>query len=95
MKRALIYACLCASTMSLISCHEDGQTTTVSKSLWSHDTIVSHSNSTGTFTRTQYGQDIWGNRQITVSRGHANATQQGDLVSMGFKALDTFLNKPR
>jgi hypothetical protein len=67
----------------------------VSKSLWSSDTIVSNSNSNGTFTRTQYGNDLWGNRQITVSRGHANATQQGDMVDMGLKALASFLNEPR
>jgi hypothetical protein len=95
MKRPIFYTCLCAAIMSLISCNEDGQTTTVSKSLWSNDTIVSHSNSNGTFSRTQYGNDFWGNRQITVSRGHANATQQGDLVDIGLRALAKVLNDPR
>jgi hypothetical protein len=85
MKRPIFYTCLCAAIMSLISCNEDGQTSTVSKSLWSNDTIVSNSSSNGTFTRTQYGNDFWGNREITVSRGHANATQQGDLLEIGVK----------
>jgi hypothetical protein len=85
MKRTTITASLCAAVLSLISCNEDGQTTTVSKSLWSKNTIVSHSTSNGTFTRTQYGKDFWGNAQTTVTRGHPNATQQGDLAEIGLK----------
>lgn len=85
MKKSAICALLCTIAIGLVSCDEDGQTTTVSKSLFSNDTIVSHSNSNGSFTRTQYSRDFWGNRQTEVSRGHSNATQQGDLMEMGLK----------
>lgn len=95
MKHPIVTALLGIIGMSLISCNEDQQTTTVSKSLWSKDTIVSRCASNGTFTRTQYGHDFWGNRQISVSRGHANASQQDDLVAIGANALFSFLNKPR
>lgn len=91
MKRTTITASLCAAVLSLISCNEDGQTTTVSKSLWSNDTIVSHSTSNGTFTRTQYGQDFWGNPQTTVTRGHPNATQHGDVAAMVWKLGEALL----
>jgi len=83
----------CALAMSLISCKEDGQTTTVSRSLWSNDTIVSHSNSNGSFTRTQYGHDFWGNPRTVVTRGHSNPTQQDDLLAIGFKVGAAILSE--
>lgn len=82
--RLLLIPSLIAS-LFLVSC-EDEQTTTVSKSLWSGDTIVSRSCSDGSFTRTQYGNDIFGNRTITTTRGHDNATQQGDLAVLVLEA---------
>ncbi len=67
------------ASLALTSC-EDEQTTTVSKSLWGGDTIVSRSDSYGTYTRTEYDSDLFGNRTISTSRGHSNATEQGDLT---------------
>lgn len=69
------------SILALCSCDEDhSQRTTVSQSLVSKNTIVSHSRSDGTFTRTQYGTDFFGNRTTNVTQGHANATQQADFL---------------
>ena len=74
------------ASLFLVSC-QDEQTTTVSESLWSGDTIVSRSNSSGTYTRSQYGNDIFGNRTITTTRGHDNATQEGDLLMLLLEGL--------
>ena len=71
--------------LSLVSC-EDKQTTTVSKSLWGDNTVVSRSNSNGSYTRTEYGNDFFGNPTITTSRGHSNATEQGDLAILLLEA---------
>jgi len=71
--------------LPLVSC-EDKQTTTVSKSLWGDDTIVSRSNSNGSYTRTEYGNDFFGNQTVTTSRGHSNATEQGDLAAILLEA---------
>ena len=76
--------------LTLVSC-EDKQTTTVSKSLWGDDTIVSRSNSDGSFTRTEYGNDFFGNQRITTTRGHDNATEQGDLVTFLLEAAAAIL----
>jgi hypothetical protein len=79
MKTKLILISGLTSLLAFTSCNED-QTTTVSKSLWGCDTIVSRSDSAGTYTRTTYGNDLFGNNTIGVSRGHENATEQGDLI---------------
>ncbi len=79
----LIPACIAALT--LVSC-DDKQTTTISKSLWGDDTIVSRSDSNGGYTRTEYGNDFFGNQTITTTRGHANATEQGDLATFLLEA---------
>ena len=79
MKTKILLIPAFALLLSLVSC-EDQQTTTVSKSLWGDNTIVSRSNSNGTFTRTEYGSDFFGNQKITTTRGHTNATEQGDLT---------------
>lgn len=78
------------SLLALTSC-QDEQTTTVSKSPWSGNTIVSRNDSRGTYTRTEYDSDFFGNRTINVSRGHENATQQGDLVVMLLEGLASLL----
>lgn len=76
------------SILALCSCDEDhSQRTTVSQSLVSKNTIVSHSRSDGTFTRTQYGTDFFGNRTTNVTQGHANATQQADFLIGALKLL--------
>ena len=69
----------CLSILALASC-EDEQTTTVGKSLFGGNTIVSRSCSDGSYTRTEYGSNFFGDRTITTSRGHSNATEQGDLT---------------
>lgn len=79
MNARLLLISACTALLTLVSC-EDKQTTTVSKSLWGDDTIVSRSNSSGGYTRTEYGNDFFGNQTITTTRGHANATEQGDLA---------------
>ena len=71
--------------LALTSC-EDEQTTTVSNSLFGDNTIVSRSNSSGSYTRTEYGSDFFGNKTIKVSRGHENATEGGDLADFLIKA---------
>jgi len=76
--------------MAINSC-EDQQTTTVSKSLMGSNTIVSSKNSQGSFTRTEYSNDIFGNRTISNSRGHANATEQGDLLMLVFHVVVALL----
>jgi hypothetical protein len=81
MKTRLVLIPACIAMLTLTSCDEDKQTTTVSKSLWSDDTIVSRGNSNGGYTRTEYGNDFFGNQTVTTSRGHENATEQGDLVT--------------
>jgi hypothetical protein len=80
------------ASLFLTSC-KDEQTTTVSKSLWGGDTIVSRSDSSGTYTRTEYGSDLFGNKTISVSRGHENATEQGDLGVMILKGVASVFGK--
>jgi hypothetical protein len=77
-RHLLIPACI--AMLTLISCDEGTRTTTISKSLWGDDTIVSRSDGYGTYTRTEYGNDFFGNQTITTTGGHANATEQGDLA---------------
>lgn len=84
--RLLFIIAGCCSILTLTSC-EDEETTTVSKSLWGGDTIVSRSNSNGSYTRTEYGTDFFGNRTVTTSRGHSNATEQGDLTVLLVEAV--------
>ncbi|MEX2580604.1 MAG: hypothetical protein WD342_16220 [Verrucomicrobiales bacterium] len=79
MKTRLLLIPACAFFLSLVSC-EDQQTTIVSESLWGDDTIVSRSNSNGTFTRTEYGSDFFGNQKITTTRGHEYPTERHDLT---------------
>jgi len=89
MKTRLLLIPSLISLLALTSC-EDEQTTTVSKSLWGDDTIVSRSSSNGGYTRTEYGSDFFGNKTITTSRGHENATEQGDLVVFIIEAAASF-----
>ena len=78
--------------MAMNSCEDQHQqTTTVSKSLFGGETIVSSSDSHGTFTRTEYGRDLFGNRTISSSRGHSNATEQEDLLVVVFKVVVALL----
>lgn len=98
MKTALYRTTLCALAAFLISCEDQGKTTTVGKSLWKGDTIVSTPSSDGTFTRTQYGKDFWGNRTITVTPGHSSPSQQEDLLLLGLHLVVGIideLSKPR
>jgi len=85
MKFRLLLITACLAILPLVSC-EDKQTTTVSNSLWGDDTIVSRSNSNGSYTRTEYGKDFFGNQTITTTRGHSNATEQGDLATFLLEA---------
>lgn len=85
MKPSIIASLASVVALSLTACNEDGQSTTVSQSLWSKDTIVSSSAADGTFTRIQYGSDMWGNSETVVSRGHSNATEQGDILVKGLE----------
>lgn len=79
------------ASLFLVSC-EDEQTTTVSKGFLG-DTIVSRSNSSGTYTRTQYGNDIFGTKTISTTRGHDNATQQGDLLVLILEGIGSLLSE--
>jgi len=90
MKSSLLLIAACIAMLTLVSC-EDKQTTTVSKSLWGDDTIVSRSNSNSGYTRTEYGNDFFGNQTVTTSRGHANATEQGDLATFLLEAAAALL----
>ena len=85
MKTRFLLIPACIAMLSLVSC-EDKQTTTVSKSLWGDDTIVSRSSSNGGYTRTEYGTDFFGNQTVTTTRGHSNATEQGDLATFLLEA---------
>jgi hypothetical protein len=86
MKTKILFLPAILCSLLLVSCEEE-QTTTVSKSLWGGDTIVSRSDSYGSYTRTEYGKDFFGNKTISVSRGYENATEQGDLTALVFKGL--------
>jgi hypothetical protein len=55
------------------------------------DTIVSRSNSSGSYTRTEYGSDFFGNKTTSVSRGHDNATEQGDLLVLILEGLASLI----
>jgi hypothetical protein len=85
MNARLLLIPACIALLTLVSCEEE-QTTTISKSLWGDDTIVSRSDSNGGYTRTEYGNDFFGNQTITTTRGHANATEQGDLATLLLEA---------
>jgi len=71
---------ICLPFPALAYC-EDEQTTTVNKSLLRDNTIVSRGSSKGSYTRTEYGSDFFGNKTIEVSRGHENAAEQGDVAA--------------
>lgn len=94
MKNKFLLIPICVFIFALCSCDEDhSQRTTVSQSLVSKSTIVSHQASDGTFTRTQYGKDFFGNPTTTVTRGHENATQQGDLLVGALEILSMLLTE--
>ena len=65
----------------------DASRTVVSESLFGNDTIVSSQTSDGGYTRTQYGEDFFGNKTVDVSTGHENATEQGDGVIAGLVVI--------
>lgn len=90
MKTKLLLIPALISLMALTSC-KDEQTITVSKSVLGNNTIVSRSNSSGTYTRTEYGKDLFGNITITTSRGHENATEQEDLLVMALEVAASLL----
>lgn len=85
MKTRLLIIPACIAMLPFVSC-EDKQTTTISKPLWGDNTIVSRGNSNGSYTRTEYGNDFFGNQTVTTSRGHENATEQGDLATFLLEA---------
>lgn len=66
--------------LSLSACNED---TVVSQSMWDGDTIVSTRAGDGSYTRTEYGTDWFGNKTTKVSKGHDQATHAGELLAMG------------
>ena len=74
----------------LSACDED---TVVSQSMWDNDTIVSTRDSSGTYTRTEYGHDWFGNRTTNVSRGHEQATHAGGLLAAGVLVVLVVLAK--
>lgn len=80
MKKTILPILALVPVLMLASCNEDSRTTTVSKSILGNSTIVSSLGAGGSFTRTAYGKDFFGNQTIDVSRRHQCATQQGDLA---------------
>lgn len=88
--RTLLLPALLALAALTVSCDDQSgktSTTTVSKSPVAKDTVVSTRAGDGSYTRTQYGEDFFGNRTIKTTRGHQNATWQGDLLTAVFKAI--------
>jgi len=82
MKRST-FALPCLAALLLVACDDPASTTTISKSPVRGNTVVSTPASNGTYTRTVYGHDLFGNRTVRVTRGHENATAQEDLLVAG------------